>query len=158
MYPAILEFAALVERQRGDRVVGAIGQEHAALDQDLKAVADPQDQLAGVLESEQRVSQVMPHLIAEDAAGADVVAIAEAAWDAQNLILRSEPRIFEQGIQVHRVGSCTGRLEGERRFAVAVGAGGTEDEDVGLHGDFTTLVVFAMPPSFRQLKDRSATP
>ena len=97
MHPAILELAALVERQRGDRLVGSIGQEHAALDQNLKAVADAQDQLAGGFEGLQRIAQVMAHLVAEDAAGTDVVAVAEAAGDAENLVLGRPAAGFRAG-------------------------------------------------------------
>ena len=65
----------------------SFGQEQLRLQQDLKAVADAEDQLAGVAERGERVGQVMPNLIAEDAAGGDVVAVAEAAGEAEDLEL-----------------------------------------------------------------------
>ena len=64
--------------------VGAAGQE-ARPDQDLEAVADPQDQAAAVVEPAEGVAQDGPEPGGEDPAGAEVVAVGEAAGDGQDL-------------------------------------------------------------------------
>ena len=72
-------------------------QQHARLDQDLKAVADAEDQLAGRVELVQAVGQVMANLIAEDPAGGDVVAVAEPARQAENLKVGQQSRAIRAG-------------------------------------------------------------
>ena len=66
--------------------------EQAALDEHLKAVADAEDQLAGVAKRGERVGQVMPQLVAEDAARGQVVAVAEPAGEAEDLELVGQLR------------------------------------------------------------------
>jgi len=72
-------------------------------------------------------------LVGEDAAGGDVVAVAEAARDRQDLVPIQQGWLGEQLINVYELAGGSGLFEGERGFAVAVGAGGTEDEGSGLH-------------------------
>ena len=62
----------------------AAGQE-PGLDQDLEAVADPQDQAAAVVEPAQGVAQDRPEPGGEDPPGPEVVAVGEAAGDGQDL-------------------------------------------------------------------------
>ena len=73
----------------------------------------------------------MEHLVAEDSAGAQVVAVAESAGDAEDLELLEERGLFQQPVDVQGFGLRAGLLEGEGGFGVAVGAGGAEDQDVG---------------------------
>ena len=60
----------------------------------------PRISLPAALNSLQAVGQVMPNLIAQDAAGRDVVAVAEPAGQAENLKLGQLRRRFEQPIDV----------------------------------------------------------
>ena len=107
-------------------------QQHARLDQHLKAVADAQDQLAGGLELGQRVGQVVLDLVAQDPAGRHVVAVAEPAGHAEDLEPVEQRRVLQQPVDVQQLGLAAGLLEGEGGFLVAVGARGTQDQDVGV--------------------------
>ena len=70
----------------------------------------------------ERVGQVMLNLVAEDAAGRDVVAVAESAGDAQDLKVGHATRLFEHAIDVPPLGHAAGQLEGVRSFPVAIRA------------------------------------
>ena len=59
--------------------------------QHLEPVADPQDQPAAVVEPAQRVAQHGPEPGGQDPAGAQVVAVGEAAGDGQDLEARRAP-------------------------------------------------------------------
>ena len=74
---------------------------------------------------------MVEHLVAEDSAGAQVVAVAESAGNAEDLELLEERGLFQKPVDVQGFGLCAGLLEGEGRFGVAVGAGGAKDQDVG---------------------------
>ena len=76
-----------VPSQRRRLALVVVGQQDAGTDQNLKAVADAEDQFAGRLELDQRFLQVMANLIAEDSSRRDVVAVAEAAGQAEDLVL-----------------------------------------------------------------------
>ena len=73
----------------------------------------------------------MLDLVGEDAAGRHVVAVAEAAGKAEYLKPLDRPGIFQQAVDVQAFRSWPRPLEGERGFLVAIGAGGSQDEDVG---------------------------
>ena len=82
--PAGLEPARVVVRQgrgAGRRARRARGRTN----QDLKPVADAQDQTAAVVEPPQGVAQRSPESGGEDPAGAQVVAVREAAGNGQDL-------------------------------------------------------------------------
>ena len=131
--PTVFVLAGVVVGQRGRRAVGwLVVQENARLDDHLKPVADAQDQFAGGLEVGQAAGQVMPHLHGEDLPGGHVVAEAEPAGDAEDLEPIEHGRRLQQAVDVERLGRGAGRFEGEGRFLVAVRAGGSEDEDVGM--------------------------
>ena len=121
--PAIFEFAGVVAGERGGGAGGVAGEQQVGLDQDLEAVADAEDQLAGVAERLQCVGQMMADLVAEDAAGGDVVAVAEAAGEAEDLEVGEFLRSFENAVDVEPLRRAAGQLEGVRSLFVAIGAG-----------------------------------
>ncbi len=102
----------------------AAGQE-PGLDQDLEAVADPQDQAAPVVEPAEGVAEDGPQPGREDPAGAEVVAVREAAGERQDLE-GIERRRAAPGrrptCQISAVGA--GQLPGGGRLLVAVRPGG----------------------------------
>ncbi len=57
----------------------------------------------------------------------DVVAVAESARDAQNLIAVLEGRIIDQPVDMHTFGNRSRFFKGERRFLIAIGAGSSKD-------------------------------
>ena len=59
--------------------------------------------------------------------GANIVAVAEAAGNTQNLVLIEQSRRFEQPKDVHAIGTASGRVEGEGSFDVAIRSRGPED-------------------------------
>ena len=83
--PAGFELSGIVPGERGRRTLGIDRQQNARLHQDLKTVADAQNQFARLFELGKKLGQPMLNLAAEDAAGADVVAITESAWQTENL-------------------------------------------------------------------------
>ena len=110
---------------------GSERQQDARLDHHLKTVADAEDQLAVGLEVGPGVGQVMLDLVGQDAAGGHVVAVAESARQAENLESLEQPGLLQQAVDVERFGLRPRFLEGEGGFLVAVGAGGSQDQDVG---------------------------
>jgi hypothetical protein len=136
-HPTVFIFPRVVVRERGG---GAhrrlVRQEHARLDEHLKAVADPEDQFAGGLELGQLGGEVMLHLHGEDPPGRHVVAKTESARDAENLEAGQQTRLVQQPIDVLRGRLRPGFLEGVGGLHVAVRAGGSQNQDVGLgHGE-----------------------
>ena len=69
----------------GSRLI-VVRQQEARFQQNLKTVADAQHQFAGVTKVLKRLDQVVANLAGDDASGGDVVAVAEAAGQAQNLV------------------------------------------------------------------------
>ncbi len=70
-------------------------------------------------------------LVGQDAAGGHVVAVAEAARQAENLEPLEQPRVFQRRLTCSVSVLRPRLLESECAFLVAVGAGGSQDEDVG---------------------------
>src|SRR5687768_5725520 len=83
--PAAFEFAAVVVGERGDGLIGLVRKEDAALDEDLKAVADAEDELAGGFEVLQSLGQMVANLVAENPSGGHIISVTEAAGDAEDL-------------------------------------------------------------------------
>jgi len=73
------------------------------------------------------VGQPLANLVPQDASRRQVVAVTKSARQAEDLELAAELRIFQETIDMDRLGSGAGQLKGVRRFQVAVGAGGSED-------------------------------
>ena len=100
----------------GGPVLRIVRQQHAGLDEDLKSVADSQDELLGGLEGLERVLQVMPDLVGQNPPGGDVVTVAEPAGQAQHLVLIGQSRVLEQAIDVHQFRPPAGSSQRQTPF------------------------------------------
>jgi hypothetical protein len=121
-------------RERAGKQVG--------LYQDLKSVADSDDRFAGVDEAANGITEVVDDLIGEDFAGGDVVAVAEAAGENEDLTIAEDGRGFENAVDMHELRSCSGQLECVGGLRIAVGAGGSKDQCGGFHGDAMQFINF----------------
>ena len=88
--PAVFESAVGVVGEGGGVPVvgGELGDgagEKAGFDEDLEAVADAEDDFAVGDELAERGAEVVDELVGEDFAGGDVVAVGEAAGEAEDL-------------------------------------------------------------------------
>src|SRR5205823_14680392 len=81
--PAIDESPAIIagERCRLPNTTSDRAWQQIGLDQHLKAIADPDDRLAGAQKFIKRLAQVMHDLIGKDFSRGDVIAITEATRD-----------------------------------------------------------------------------
>ena len=68
-------------------------------------------------------------LVGEDLAGPDVVAVAEAAGQHEDLVWCRSVRVLAEAVDVDAVGDGAGELEGVLGLLVAVGARGPQDQD-----------------------------
>jgi hypothetical protein len=106
--------------------------EEAELDHDLEAVADADHGYAaldGVLNG---LVELVAEAVGEDASGGDVVAVGEAAGEADDVDLLEDGGVGDEVGEVLIEGLRAGEVKGVGEFAVAVGAGGTDDECYGL--------------------------
>ncbi len=142
-HPAGLESPRIVVGQRrgaGDRST----RQQAAPHQDLEPVADAQDQSAAVVKPAQGVAQNDPEPGRQDPAGAQVVAIGEAAGNRQDLETIEVRWRLDQAIDVPGFDRGPGPLPGIGRFLVAVGSGSTQDDRArASHGVFLRSSVCA---------------
>ena len=131
-HPAVHEPARAVVRQRRQRRAGRrVGEQQARLQEHLEAVADAEHEAAAIAKAQQGVGQPGADFEGEDAAAGDVVAVGKASRDAEDLEVVGRRRLLGECPHVHPPGEAAGAFEGERRFMVAVGAGGTQDEGAG---------------------------
>ena len=136
MDPAVDESSAGVVGERCG-LAGAGGEragEQVGFDQDLKAVADADHGFAGGDKFLQFVAQMVRDLIGEDFSGGDVVAVTEAAGNSEDMEIVKKCRSFQKAIDVDGVDVCAGLLKSMGGFAIAVGAGGAQQQGAGLHG------------------------
>jgi len=105
--------------------------EEAGFDEDLEAVADAEDEVAIVDELAEGGAEVVDELVGEDFAGGDVVAVGEAAGEGEDLELLELGGVGEESVDVEGFDGGAHEGEGVVEFAVAVGAGGAEEEDAG---------------------------
>jgi hypothetical protein len=84
--------------------------------------------------------EVVDELVGEDFSGGDVVAVGEAAGEAEDLVVFELRWILEQLVDVEGVNGRASELEGVSEFAVAVGAGGSQEDDAG-GGHFWSFVL-----------------
>ncbi len=125
--------------QRRDRAVLVGRHEQAGLEQNLKAVADAEDEPFGIAEAAQRVAEKVGELIGQDLARRHVIAVGEAAGDGEDLVAHQLGRLLAQAVDVDALGDRAGLLEGELGFGVAVGAGGSQNQDArGGHAQVIT--------------------
>ena len=129
MNPAIDEHAGRVV---GEACPGSarsrIGEQEARLQEHLKAVADAEDEAAAIAKCREAVGEPRPQFQRKDPSAGDVVAVGEAAGDAEDLKVVGERRLPRQGMNVHAAGDRAGPLEGMCRFVVAVGARCPQDQ------------------------------
>lgn len=135
--PAVLEFAMGVVGERRDR--GAIeieGDDEPRLEQGLETVADAENQAFAIAKFAEDLAEKMLQLESKNFAGGDVITVGESAGDGHNLVLQKEFWIIAQALDVKSIDEGASFLEGELGLGVAVGAGGTEDENAGSsHGN-----------------------
>ncbi len=113
----------------------------------MEAVADAQHEVAVVDERAEGGLEVVDELVGENFAGSDVVAVGEAAGKGEDLVVLELGGVGEEGVDVEGVDGGADELEGVDEFAVAVGAGGAEEEDFGGggfggHGGLSFSVLF----------------
>ena len=126
--------ARVVEGERGRADPGRARQQ-ARLDEDLEAVADPQDQAVALAEPAEGVAQDGPQPGRQDPAGAEVVAVGEAAGEGQDLERVEGAGRLDDPADVPGLGLGPRQSPGEGRLLVAVRPGRPQDEDAGLgHG------------------------
>src|SRR5205823_613668 len=102
-----------------------------------ETIADAQDEAFLVAELPEDIAEEVLQLDGEDFAGSDVVTVREAAGNRHNLVLQKEFRVGTQAVDVQAFGESAGLLKGELGFAIAVGAGSTQDQDTrGSHVEY----------------------
>lgn len=100
-------------------------------EQDLESVADAEDELVLLEEVGDGLAEVSPQLAAEHDPGSHVVAVAEPARDAEDLVVGEALGVFEHAEQVHPFRLTSAQFECVSRFDVAVRAGSTQYTDAG---------------------------
>jgi len=105
--------------------------EQSSFENGLEAVADSQHQFISGEEPSDGVIQLATELPGKDDAGAEVIAVAETAGDAENLEFGQSGRVFQQSIEVQPFGLCSGEFKSPGCFDVAVRAWCAEDADFG---------------------------
>ncbi|MEY4186997.1 MAG: hypothetical protein RIT02_2031 [Planctomycetota bacterium] len=104
----------------------------------LEAIADAEDQFVGREELTDGIVELSAKLAGEDNAGSEVITVAEATGNAEDLEIGESGGIFEQSVEVQAFGFGTCEFEGPCGFDVAVGAWGAENADFGsCHGGCT---------------------
>ena len=117
--------------KRGPRLAVRIGDEHPRLHEHLEAVADPEHETTAVAEAGEEIAEPGLQFEGEDPSAGDVVAVGEAAGDAEDLVVVGKRRLLCQGVDMNPLGNRPGPLEGVDGLMIAVRAGGTEDENTG---------------------------
>jgi hypothetical protein len=119
--------AVVVPRQRGiglpvrsRRPRRRASRENSRLQQDLKTVADSQHEFVGLYESAYGVPQSAAKLPRKYDPRANIVPVAEATGDADDLKCVQKRWLLEQTKQMNAIRVPAARLEGERRLDVAV--------------------------------------
>ena len=79
-------------------------------------------------------------LVGEDLAGGDVVAVAEAAGEGEDLVILQPQPVAQEAVDVHAFSVGAGQVERMGGFEIAVGAGGAKDQRAGLHAGIHSVV------------------
>lgn len=108
-------------------VLDTASHQQAGFQDRLKPVADPEDQFVGLQKFSHGVIQLPAQLARKDDSGAEVIAVAEATGDAENLELAESRGIFEQTKQVNSFCGSTSQFKRVSGFNVAVGPWGTKN-------------------------------
>lgn len=130
-HPAVFVSTRGVEGQ-GRANAAVVAREQAHAHENLKAVADPEDESAALDEGAEMVAEVMVELIREELAAGDVVAVTKAAGDGEELVAGEGIRRGDELLHMKQVAVGPGALPCEDGLLVTVDTGGAEDEDTGL--------------------------
>ncbi len=96
--------------------------QEAHLDHDLKAVADPDDEIAGGDELFDVLAEPLAKTVGDDLSRGDVVAEGESAGDREDVVLVEELRRRDQIVEMDSSRARAGTLEGRLGFGFAVDA------------------------------------
>lgn len=123
----------LVPRQGDGSALLVVGDKDTRLDENLEAVADTKDQLAGVTEVVDRVEKTTANLRRENASSGDIVAVAEPAGEAHNLESIDDRRIFQDTINVNPFRRRARNLKRVGRFQITVRPRRSQNQYVRFH-------------------------
>lgn len=129
-HPTVFVPSGSVERQRRANAA-VVTREQAHANENLKAVADAEDQSAAIDEGTELVAEVMAKLVRQKLAAGDVVTVTEAAGDGEKLVASEGIRRGDELLHMNQVAVGPGALPCEDGLLVAVNAGSAEDEDTG---------------------------
>jgi hypothetical protein len=103
MNPAIDKSTGVIVGQSGGLagLAGEGAREEVGLNQNLESIADSDDWFAGFDEAANGLAEVMDDLIGEDFPGGDVVAVAEAAGESEDLAVGEDSGGFENAVYMH---------------------------------------------------------
>ena len=139
-HPAVCVAAVAVPRKRQaglerGRGVGidAGASQKAGFENGLEAIADSEHETIAEEEAADGLVELSAELSREDDTGAEVIAVTEAAWDAQDLILLQLRGRFQQPEQMDAFccGPC--HFEGMGRFEITICSGCPKHTHAGLH-------------------------
>ena len=145
MHPGIAEVAAVVGDQGGQALAGTPLQarEQPQVHQDLEAVADADDQPAGVDKLLQGRAQGQFQAQGQDDPGPVFIAPTEAPRHRQQVIVPEGGGVLQQFGGVDPAGLGPGLIQGEGGLVVAVEAVAVEHQGLGLGGFGLRFAVFS---------------
>ena len=134
-HPAAFEARRVVARQRCLLCTCFTRKlrQQSRLDQHLKAVANTKNRPASGHERLDLVAKLVPQHYRPQLARAQVVAVAEAAWQHQHLEVCQAPFAAGKLVDVNDFRCAAGQLEGQRGFPVTIGAGCVQDQYAWFH-------------------------
>ena len=134
MHPGVAEIAAIIGDQGGQALAGTPrkSREQPQVHQDLEAVADADDQPAGIDKFLQGRAQGQFQAQGQNNPGPVFIAPTEAARHRQQVIIPDGGGILQQFGGVDPAGLGPGLIQGELGLKVAVEAVAVEDQGLGL--------------------------
>lgn len=121
-----------LSRGLGGPVAALSAGKEAGLDDDLETVAGGDHDAAAAGGGAELGPEVLLEADGEDAAGGDVIAVGEAAGEAEELEAVEEGGLGDELVEVDELDGGTGEFEGAAHLSIAVGAGGADDQGAGL--------------------------
>ena len=101
----------------------------------MKAVADTENQLIPAQELSNGIVQLASQLAGKDDARAEVIAVTEAPWNAEDLEIGQQLGLFQQPEQVQPLCCAARQFKGVCGFQITVGPRGSENTDSGFCHD-----------------------
>ena len=130
MHPAVFEFIGIVIR-KGHSLLCPVCRERPGqksnLYHDLEAIADADDQLAGLNKFRQSVAELVLDFVGKDLASGHIVSITESARQGEDLVIAERGRLLSEAPDVNDVLLCSGLFKGEGGFDITVGSGCADD-------------------------------